>query len=123
VDGTYSKATVVEPLVGCLPECSTGWTKMFASADIMLRASNSGLVPFGYFGAGIARMSESGSGRKATRPTARVGAGVNFAPAKSPLGFVGEVGLMVYDFDQTKFTFYDKVQTDLAVKVGISYGL
>jgi hypothetical protein len=124
VDGTYAKSTVVEPLVGCLPECETGWNKMFLSGDIVLRAPTaSGMTPFGYFGAGIAQMKESGTGRTAKRPTARVGGGLNYTPANGVLGFFAEVGLMVYDFDQTKFTFYDKVQTDLALKAGISFGL
>ena len=124
LDGTYATSTVVEPLVGCLPECETGWTKLFLSGDIVLRAGGDGSVkPFGYFGGGMAKLSEKGTGRKATRPTGRVGGGLNVTPANSTLGFFGELGLMVYDFDQTKFTFYDKVQTDLALKVGVSVGL
>ena len=122
-DGNFVKSTVVEPLVGCLPECERGWNKIFFSGDIMLRGGSSGLYPFGYFGGGIVKMSESGSGRKATRPTARVGGGLNYTPAGGALGFFGELGLLVYDFDQTRFTFYDKVQTDVGVKLGVSFGL
>ena len=123
LDGAFATSTVVEPLIGCLPECETGWNKIFLNADIMLRASSGSLKPFAYFGGGLAKMSEKGTGRKANRPTAHVGAGLGFSPAGSALGFFGEAGLVVYDFDQTKFSFYDKVQTDLALKVGISFTL
>ncbi len=123
VDAGYAGSKAVQPLVGCLPECKTSWTKIFLGGDIMLRAPTaSGLTPFGYFGGGVAMMSEK-AGRQAKRPTARVGGGLNFTPANSALGFFGELGLVVYDFDQTRFTFYDRVQTDLALKVGVSYGL
>jgi hypothetical protein len=121
-DGNFVTSKVVEPFVGCLPDCERGWNKIFFSGDIVLRGSPSGLSPFGYFGGGIVKMSESGYGRKATRPTARVGVGLNYTPSGA-LGFFGELGLMVYDFDQKQFTFYDKVQTDVGIKLGVSLGL
>ncbi|MSR05710.1 MAG: hypothetical protein EXR93_01365 [Gemmatimonadetes bacterium] len=121
-DGSFAGYKVTEPRVGCLPECTTAWTKLFFGGDIMLRRpTEMGLAPYAYFGAGVAKMSESGSVRKASRPHARVGAGLNYTPAKGALGFFGELGLIVYDFDQTKFTFYDRVQTDLALRAGVSF--
>lgn len=128
VDGTYAGAKVVEPFraaaAGSPLELlhETSWTKMFLSVDLVLRAAGDGLKPYAYFGGGVAKMSESG-GRKASRPTANVGAGLKFTPANGMLGFFAEGGLFVYDFDQTKFTFYDKVQEDLSIRAGISIGL
>jgi hypothetical protein len=117
VDGAYVGSKVVSP------ESNASWTKLFVGGDIVLRAlSEGGLAPFGYFGLGQARMSESGTARKANRVAGRFGAGLSFTRG-SGLGFFGEAGLLVYDFDQTRFSFFDKVQTDLQLKAGITFGL
>lgn len=109
------------------PESDAKWAKMFFGGDIVLRSGGSGLAPFAYFGLGVVRMDESGSRTDAvgvipvtTRPSARVGAGLNYRPDGAPLGFFAEVAFLAYDFNQTRFPFYDKVQTDVAGKVGVT---
>jgi len=125
-DGSFAGQKVVEPLAVCIAgacvNAETSWSKIFFGGDLMLRRPTAmGLTPFAFFGAGIASMKESGTGRKASRPVGRVGGGLNYTPANGALGFFAETILMVYDFDQTKFTWYDKVQTDLSVRGGVSF--
>lgn len=110
------------------PESNEAWTKIFFGGDVVIRAAQSGLSPFGYFGLGAVRMDESGSRTDAigvipttTRPVGRFGAGLNFTPESGALGIFAEASLLAYDFNQTRFPFYDKVQTDVAWKAGISF--
>jgi len=121
-EGTYAGAKVSSP------ESNASWSKIFLGGDIVLRSAAYGLAPFGYFGFGIARLDESGSRTDAigviptaTRPAGRFGGGLNFTPEGGVLGFFAEASLLVYDFNQTRFPFYDKVQTDVAWKGGISF--
>ena len=118
IEGSYVGSKVVSP------ESSASWKKLFFGGDIVLRALTAGGInPYAYFGLGQARMDESGSSRTANRANARIGAGLNFAKESGGLGFFGEAGLLVYDFEQTLFPFYDKVQTDLALKAGVTFGM
>lgn len=111
------------------PESNEKWTKIFFGGDIVLRSGGSGLAPFAYFGLGAVQMNEAGDRvdgvgviPTTTRPVARVGTGLNYRPDGAPLGFFAEVALLAYDFNQTRFPFYDKVQTDVAGKVGVTFG-
>jgi hypothetical protein len=103
------------------PESNASWSKIHVGGDIVLRSgAGSSISPYGFLGLGQVRMSESGTSRKANRAVARFGAGLSFARSGAPLGFFGEAALLAYDFDQRFFPFFDKVQTDLALRVGVS---
>ena len=122
VEASYAGSKVASP------ESDSSWTKIFFGGDIVLRSRPSGLAPFAYFGVGAVKMDESGSRADAvgvipatTRPVGRLGAGLGFRADDSMLGFFAEAALLVYDFNQTRFPFYDKVQTDVAGKVGVSF--
>jgi hypothetical protein len=117
-DASFTKADVVSPAA----EGTGAFKKIFLGGDILLRAPGT-VTPYGYFGVGAVRMDESGPRYPTTtRAVGRVGGGLGFTPS-GPLGFFIEAGLMAYDFDQTLFPFYDKVQTDVAWKAGISFAL
>jgi opacity protein-like surface antigen len=118
LDGSYVTSKVVSP------ESNASWSKIHIGGDIVLRAgSGSGISPYGYLGLGQVRMSESGTSRKANRAVARFGTGLAIGRAGAPLGFFGEAALLIYDFDQTIFPFFDKVQTDLALRAGLSFAV
>lgn len=109
------------------PESNAKWTKIFFGGDIVLRSGASGLAPYAYFGLGAVRMDEAGARVDAvgvipttTRPVGRFGTGLHFGQEGGLLGFFAEAALLVYDFNQTRFPFYDKVQTDVAGKVGVT---
>lgn len=118
VEGTYVGSKVVSP------ESNASWKKLFFGGDVVLRAvTEGGLNPYAYFGLGQARMAESGTARDANRANGRIGGGLNFAKEGGGLGFFAEAGLLIYDFEQTLFPFFDKVQTDLVLKAGVTFGM
>lgn len=109
------------------PESNLKWMKIFFGGDIVLRSRPSGLAPYAYFGLGAVRMDEAGARTDAlgvipatTRPVGRFGTGLHFAQEGALLGFFAEAALLVYDFNQTRFPFYDKVQADVAGKAGVT---
>ncbi|MBI4420188.1 MAG: hypothetical protein HY560_05125 [Gemmatimonadetes bacterium] len=114
------------PVNACYPdESGASWKKLFLGADLLLRGVTArGLNPYAYLGVGGGRLDEAGERiPTATRPTARFGAGLGYAPPGGTLGFLFETGLLIYDFKQTIYPFYNQIQIDAAFRAGVSFTL
>ncbi|MBI4501199.1 MAG: hypothetical protein HY700_08560 [Gemmatimonadetes bacterium] len=133
LDGNFATskmqcATIPGPTGALVNACYTqesgaSWKKLFLGVDLMLRGVTAGgLNPYGFLGLGAGRLDESGQRiPTATRPTARFGAGLGYMRSNAPLGFFAETLLLVYDFKQTVYPFYNNVQVDAVWRAGVSF--
>jgi len=124
LDGSFAKSDITSGNLGNAL-VSNSWSRIMIGADFVLRfPMENGITPYFTTGGGAVMFKEGSTGslqgRSPTRAAGRFGAGLKF-PIGDKLGIFGQANAWVYDFNQSQFTYFTKVQVDMALTAGVSF--